>query len=127
MHHVRLASALGAGLLLAMACGAGSTPLTEHLSPTGDSVTVEVVNENYYDLNLFAVYEGSARERLGLVTGNSSQTFRIGWEPLRLQFEIDLISVGAFFSDAVQVSPGDDVGLRVLSNLHRSDFWRRKP
>ncbi len=113
-------------LLLALACGRG-TPAVGGLSPSveDDSITITVVNDNFYDANIFAQYEGQIRDRLGIVTGNTSQTFRLRYYPGLLIMQMQLIGVGTALSNELVVGPGDVLELRLQPDLHRRVIRRR--
>jgi hypothetical protein len=86
--------------------------------------TVSVENDNWADMTVYLV-NGTSRIRLGLVTGNSSATFRIprGAEnfPGQMRLLADPIgSAHVFLSDAVQIRPGQRVALQVGNNINVS-------
>jgi len=96
-----------------------STPAIGGLAPEmPDSVTIEVVNENFYDADIYSEYEGEVRRRLGMVSGFSKGSFRIPWRTNRLIMVMKLIGVGEAFSNDLVVSPGDILELRLLPDLH---------
>ncbi len=112
-------------LLSAAACSRG-TPAVGGLSPLlDDSVTITVVNDNYYDAGVYAQYEGGIRDRLGTVTGNTSQTFKIRYHPRLLIMRMHLIGVGTALSNELTVDPGDVLELRLMPDLHRRVVRRR--
>ena len=119
---MRLPKSLALGpvvLLLAAACSKG-TPAVGGLSPLfADSVTITVVNLNYYDAGIYAQYEGGISDRLGTVTGNTSQTFSIRYHPRLLIMRMHLIGVGTALSNELIVDPGDVLELRLMPDLHR--------
>ena len=92
-----------------------------------DSVFVEIVNDNYYDARLHAIYEGGMRYPLGTVGGNRRQAaVAIPWQPRPLEVTVTLIiGGGAYVSDRIDVAPGDIVAVRVPPNIASSIFFRR--
>jgi hypothetical protein len=101
-----------------MACGR-SAPALGGLSPERpDSVTIDVINDNFYDADIFAEYEGDQRRRLGMVSGFSSQSFTIPYRDARLVMVMRLIGVGEALSNVLSVSPGDVLELRLEPDLH---------
>jgi len=94
-----------------------------------DSVFVEVINDNYYDARLYAVYAGGARYPLGTVGGNLRQArVAIPWSPRPLVVELLLvIGGGRYVSDALSAQPGEVVEIRLPPNLDASGFFRRAP
>ena len=92
-----------------------------------DSVAVEVVNDNYYDARVYAVYAGGAKHRMGTVRSHSSESdLRIPWQPRRLAFEVHLVTgFRTYLSHEIDVSPGDYVQLRLPPDFDVSDSFRR--
>jgi hypothetical protein len=76
-------------------------------------VQITVENQNFKDAVIYAIWGAGPRNRLGMVTGNSTQTLRT---PLRgggdLRIEVDFIagddvvtqSMGVFRGDHIQVT-----------------------
>lgn len=93
----------------------------------GESIIVNVVNENYYDARIHALYVGGQRRSLGTLAGNGGRTRAvINWEPRSLAFEIQLVTEGsAYLSQEVDVPAGDSVEVRVPANINASGFFRR--
>jgi hypothetical protein len=110
---LRVRSLVIAIAILAAACG-GRAALE-----SGDSPTVlEVVNRATLDMNIYAVTDAGARERLG--TAGSLQTTRLTIPnrlvapALNLRFQADPVgSTRTHFSDRVPVIPGDIVVLEI--------------
>jgi len=99
-----------------LACGHG-VPRGE-VPPFSEPVTIEVVNENYHDATIYALYEGLVRERLGFVVGHTTDTMTVNWHPTPLRMIMHLVGAGEAVSDVVIVDPGDFVQLRVMPDLH---------
>ena len=93
----------------------------------GDSLVVEVINDNYYDARIHVVYEGGSVYSLGTIPGNQRLAVRsIPWQPRPLAVEISLVIAGGTYrSDRIDVSPGDILEIRVPPDLQRSGFFRR--
>lgn len=113
--------------LLATACiwGRGQDPYSE---VAGDGpVTIEVVNENYYDARVHAVYQGGRRLPLGTIAGNGGRSeTEISWEPRALTFTINFIVAGsAYVSEPVDAVGGEHLQLRLPPNIESSGFFRR--
>ena len=82
-----------------------------------ESVELEVRNDNFADATLHAL-RGGERIRLGIVTGHTGRTFELDWrfsQPLRI--EIDLLAGGRCVTRDLQVDPGDELYLRIESQL----------
>jgi hypothetical protein len=95
--------------------------------PVDDSVFVEVVNDNYYDARVHVIYQRGARHSIGTIAGNSRHAaVAIPWQPRALVIELALIvGSGVFQSDALDVTAGDVVVVRIPPNLDVSAFFRR--
>ena len=117
-----------AAVVLAVTCARGRAVDVQHVTPdTPDSVFVEVINDNYYDARLYALYAGGARYPLGTVGGNLSQArVAIPWTPRPLVVELFLvIGGGHYVSDVLSPQPGEVVQVRLPPNLDASGFFRR--
>ena len=89
--------------------------------PGGGSrdITLVARNHNFYDATLYAIGPGGSRQRLGRVSGNSDETFVFRWTSMDLRVEIDLLSVGSTFTDALPIDEGDELELIISPDLHR--------
>ena len=121
---------LGATALLCAACSRRETPVVVGSAPElNDSVTVEVVNDNYYDVRVYAVYGSSTRHALGTIASHHrSEGIGIPWSPRRLSFEVHLV-VGfeSYVSHDIAVERGDYIQLRVPPNIAHSGSFTRLP
>ena len=118
-------------LSLAVACSRGNkAAVVVGTAPeVADSVTVEVVNDNYYDARVYAVYVGGAKHPLGTVRSyNSESDLRIPWQPRPLVFEVHLVTgFETYLSYEIDVFSGDYVQLRLPANFEVSDSFRKIP
>lgn len=127
----RWASLLIAGVVLSgAAChrgGARAVQVQPGEAPVGDSVFVEVVNDNYYDVRVHIIYQGGTRHTVGVVGGNSRlDPVAIPWQPRALVIELALIvGSGIYRSDGLDVAAGDVVAVRIPPNLDVATFFRR--
>ncbi len=107
---------LVAGLLVTAlpACHHGSR--TDSEAPTPARTVLQVINRNYYDMNIYLVRYGD-RVRLGLATGNSTTTFEFPSQFVQtgaVQFEATPIGGrGRAFTQQLSVSPGDIVTVQI--------------
>jgi hypothetical protein len=127
---VRLAGLRGAATAVALvaACahhGEGRSQ-TVGLGST-EQVFVDVINDNYYDARIYAIYGGGARRALGTVPGNERRlALAIPWQPRALLFEVVLVVDGSVYrSEGMNVAPGDVVQLRLPPNIATSGFFTR--
>lgn len=95
----------------AAATGSGGNPF-EGGAAGEEMVRVTVQNRNYRDATVWAHWNGS-RNRVGRVTGNSTQTFEMRHRSDRVQFEIDFLAGGGYMGRSISVSPGDHLQLTI--------------
>lgn len=87
--------------------------------------TIQVRNNNWQDINVFAVRNGS-RHRLGMVTTNTTKEFRLpavlaATGELRLLVDI-IGSSSTWLTQEIHVSSGDRLQFRVQNHLALSHF-----
>ena len=118
-------------LPLAVACSRGgkAVVVVDTAPAVPDSVTVEIVNDNYYDARVYAVYVGGAKHPLGTIPSYKTESgLRIPWLPRPLVFEVHLVTgFETYLSHEIDVFSGDYVQLRLPSNFEVSDSFRRIP
>jgi hypothetical protein len=100
-----------AGVLVVSACGAKEAAWGIRSEDTG-RILLEVYNDNFLDARVFARWNGE-RQRLGLVTGNSSDRFELRGRTGTLRIEVDFVAGGSFLSEPIQVGPGDNLTFRI--------------
>jgi hypothetical protein len=113
-----MASVIRASLVFTLVFTAACAGRSQDTGPEpAESAMVQVQNQGFSDMVIFAV-SGAQRIRLGVVTGNSTQTFTIprylvrGAGPIR--FLADPIgSNRAPVSEELTVQPGDIVTLTI--------------
>jgi hypothetical protein len=117
---------LAAAALLLAACAPSATGGAPGGSPRRETApsTVTVDNRNWLDVTVYVV-QGTSRIRLGMVTGMGSATFHLPRSLQAYPGQVRLLAdpVGsnhAYLSDAVQLRPGQRVGLEVGNNLNVS-------
>lgn len=92
-----------------------------------DSIVVGVLNENYYDARIHAIFAGGQRRSLGTIPGNGGRArTALAWEPRTLVFEVFFVTDGAtYVSLPVEVAPAESLDVRVPPNISESGFFRR--
>ncbi len=105
-------------LVAAIGCAAGSRGGDQQMSSQRD-ITLDVRNQNFYDATLYAIGPAGSRQRLGRVPGNTEENFTFRWSSLELRIEIELLSVGSTYTDALPIDEGDDLELIITPDLHR--------
>jgi hypothetical protein len=68
---------------------------------------LEVENQNFRDARIYVIWEG-VRTRVGMVVGNTTETFRFEKQQGQLlRVEVLFIAGGGFTTDEMQVWPGE--------------------
>jgi hypothetical protein len=83
---------------------------------------VHVENQNYLDANVYVIGDGGARQRLGMITGNTNQDFVIPnyiVSPANtVRFMIEPIGSNvAPISESLTIRPGETVTLTIPPNV----------
>ncbi len=124
--------AIVAGLVLVFTgCGAGARATRNPFAPRGsrgDDGTVQVLvdNQNFGDATVHA-YRGSERFRLGQVTGKTERSFTVRWNfSLPMEFDIHLVGGGDCRVRAMAVDPGDQVRVRIPTQIDMSPCYSWK-
>ncbi len=119
----RRAAVLPGALLLALAAGCGGSrnlvnPF-EGQGAQGQSIRINVENNNFNEATLRAVARGE--RRLGVVQGNSRESFDLNWPAVDdLRIRIDILAGDDFTTNRVSVGPGETVHLTIQNPLYRS-------
>jgi hypothetical protein len=90
-------------------CASTGRPIEEDGGATQD-VEVTVENQNFQDAVVYAIWGAGRRDRLGMVTGNTTETFTTevqGGGDMRI--EVDLIAGNDVVTESMGVFRGDDV------------------
>jgi hypothetical protein len=86
----------------------GDRPMFTRTPGQGDKVTIHADNQNFLDADVYALWNGQ-RDRLGMVTGKSTQTFDVPFRDNDLQLQIDFVGSGVMTTDHITVWQGDQV------------------
>ncbi|HWP39150.1 MAG TPA: hypothetical protein VNL18_16500 [Gemmatimonadales bacterium] len=81
-------------------------------------LTLHVKNQNFYDATLYAVSEGGAQRRLGVVRGLRDETIKFRWLHAELRIVINLIAAGAAYTESIPVTEGDELELIIRPDAH---------
>ena len=95
--------------LLAGCAGRPDTGFMERRVSSDIQLTVQ--NNDFNDARVYAIWSGSGRTRVGLVTGKTSETFKIQWKSNVVRIEADFIAGGSFAADPIDVNEGDHLEL----------------
>jgi hypothetical protein len=72
---------------------------------------LEVENQNFRDARIYVIWEG-VRTRVGMVVGNTTETFRFEKQQGQLlRVEVDFVAGGGFVTEEMQVWPGETASL----------------
>lgn len=120
------------GLMLAVAFGAnGCAEATEgvgdEISPKDVPTTVRIENNNWSDITVYAIRNGSLKIRLGLVPSMQNRTFALSKSvtvgEARLRLLADPVgSTRAFFSPHFVLWPGDTADWKLQNHLALSSL-----
>jgi hypothetical protein len=97
--------------LMAFAAGCtqnGNRPEFSRTPGQGTQVTIHADNQNFLDADVYALWNGQ-RDRLGMVTGKTTQTFDVPFRDNDLQLQIDFVGSGVMTTDHITVWQGDQV------------------
>ena len=91
--------------------------------PGATTVRVDVENRNFNQATIHA--EGAMQRRLGIVGGNTRETFSLPWPADGdLRVRIDILAGTQFTTNSVGLKPGDTAYLLIENPVYRS-FLRR--
>jgi hypothetical protein len=132
----RIAVAAGSATLVAFVALASCSSVERTGTAGGevvsnaDAVSLVVVNNNYADVDVYAVRAGS-RVRIGTVTGNSKSSFRLD-PSLYPTGDLSLYAypIGGFGSarsGRLSVARGDEVEFRIMPVIDQSTVVIRPP
>ncbi len=111
LHYVAVA-------LFAAACGSATQRIGQRGPDPSREVSVTVKNENFYDATVYTC-RGTQRDRLGVVTSNTTRDFTFRWVTSDLRFLIDFTGGGRYLSTAMQVETGDELQFVITINFNR--------
>lgn len=120
--------ALGFLAVGSLACRGGQPnveplPGAERIDPR--SLQIEVENRNFNDATVYAVSAGH-RQRLGRVTGKTTETFTFRWHNTELRMLVDFTGGGRLVSSAFAVTPGQDDDLFLIIGSRRQLWTGRR-
>ena len=103
------------GCAVFAACG-GKPVLTgnPYENPGADDVLLTVHNNDFRDAVIYAYWNGF-KDRVGMVTGTTSKTFRMKWKSEYIQLQVDFIGSQADqVSGQIDVTQGDHLDYVIL-------------
>ena len=87
-----------------------------------EDVLLTVENNDFRDATIHVFWNGM-RTRAGMVTGKTSETFRLDWRGEFAQLEVDFIGSGGpgargdYTSERVSVYPGDHLNFVIMPGM----------
>jgi hypothetical protein len=111
--HRVVASPLIVGLLLGACAGRNQLP-SPFDGDTDATIQITVDNQDWRDATLYADWNG-VRQRVGMVLGKTSETFRTPWRDYYLRLDVDFVGGGGLPSrDPIQVQAGDHIDYVIM-------------
>ena len=104
--------------LFTVGCGHATQRIGEQGPDPNREVSVTIKNENFYDATVYTC-RGTQRDRLGVITSNTTRDFTFRWVTSDLRFLIDFTGGGRYLSQAMQVETGDELQFVITLNLYR--------
>lgn len=112
LKNLALVAVLSTSALTACATGSPDNPM--QLGARDEPVRITVQNNDFYDAVIYANWIGSTRDRVGMVTGKTTETFTVDWRSERVWFEADFVSGGSVPFEPVDVWGGDHLDLVIM-------------
>ena len=109
-----LGAVVFASVLLVAGCASSPDNPLQGVPDHETPVRVTVQNQDFYDAVIYANWIGSTRQRVGMVTGKTTETFEMPWRAEAVRFEADFVSGGSIFFDPIEVWGGDHLDLVVM-------------
>lgn len=111
------ATLVGIVVLASAACSV-VRPNTESPSPFVEqretTIQITVDNQDFRDATLWANWNGT-KQRVGMVTGKTTETFTTPWRDFQVRLEVDFIGGGTMPSrDPILVSAGEHIDFIIL-------------
>lgn len=105
-----------------MAVGCAGNPPPD----SGPPIVVEVRNNDFRDATVYAIREGE-RQRLGLVTGKTDESFSIPWRPnFALRLEVRFLGGGMCATRQILLEPGQRYVLDLQPDPRLNQDCRRR-
>jgi hypothetical protein len=106
------------GALLGMgACASNGRDIEPREAGAARSVLVTVENQNFKDAVIYALWGAGPRDRLGMVTGNTTQTLSAPFKTGDLRIEVDFIAGDDVVSHSLGVFEGEHVHVTIPPSL----------
>ena len=113
---------------LALAACATAFPIDDPFVGGGvaTSIRLDVENQNFYDATIYVMEDQGPARRVGDVVGNGNRSFQVPWDfAAAMSFRIDLLAGGSCITPPIVVSPGEILGLQIVSNTQVASAYCR--
>lgn len=104
---------LAAAVLAVPGCASRGRPILSSEERAMQNVAVTVENQNFKDAVIYAIWGAGPRQRLGLVTGNSTQTFTTPARAADMRVEVDFIAGDDVVTESMGVFSGDHIHVTI--------------
>lgn len=79
----------------------------------GDPVLVTIENNDFRDATVYGLWNGM-RQRIGMVTGKTSETFSMDWKSETFSFYVNFVGGGEYRSEEIEVWAGDHLDFVIM-------------
>lgn len=110
--------AVASVLVLHTACASGGQPTRDLGTERGTDYTLEVRNQNFNSVTIY-LYRLGARDRIGVVEGNSTQTYHFNWPATEVRILMSFLAGGCVLTEELPLVEGDDLLLIVRAGDDR--------
>lgn len=111
-----LAVAFATALVLASAACAPRAPVSVPFNGGGGDpmMRLTVDNQDFRDATIYVNWNGT-RQRIGTVTGKTTETFTFEWRDYELRLEVDFLGGGEMkLGNRISVQPGEHIDFIIL-------------
>lgn len=103
---------------LLVAAGCATTPESSAGSPfdgtrVSDEILLTVENNDFRDATIHVFWNGM-KTRAGIVTGKTSETFRMRWRSEWAHIGVDFLGSGGYETEQVPVNPGEHLNFVIM-------------
>jgi hypothetical protein len=78
-----------------------------------EPVLLSVENNDFRDATIIAHWNG-VRDRVGMVTGKTTETFSMRWRSELIQLEIDFVGGAGYLTESIDVWAGDHLNYVIM-------------
>lgn len=105
---------LAAALTVAACASSQRSNVMQSASGFGEEeVQITIQNNDFRDATIYAYWNG-VKDRIGMVTGKTTDSFETQWRSEEVQLEVDFVGGGGFYSDRMPVYQGDHLDFVIL-------------